>query len=161
MAVAVNPRELFVLAAECFRRKLTAWAQRLSSTAVYPPSPPTPLNRQTPGEPGTADTLLYIIYENQTALPAVVCADACFPVPDCASAGLQSAPGGNSVFFQFFSAVIMSPLLLLLVMFDPDGDRLPKWIQFVSVPLNSLVWGIGLLLLVYVIKRWRRSQAHG
>ncbi len=75
--------------------------------------------------------------------------------------GFNPPPGGNSVFFQFFSAVIMSPLLLLLAMVDPDGDRLPKWMQFGSVPLNSLVWGIGLLLLVYGIKRWRRSQAHG
>jgi hypothetical protein len=75
--------------------------------------------------------------------------------------GFNPPPGGNSAFFQFFSAAIMSPLLLPLVMFDPDGERLPKWIQFVSVPLNSLVWGIGLLLLVYVMKRWRRSHAHG
>ena len=74
--------------------------------------------------------------------------------------GFNPPPGGNSAFFQFFSTVIMSPLLLPLVMFDPDGERLPKWIQFVSVPLNSLVWGIGLLLLVYVVKRWRRSHAH-
>ncbi len=70
-------------------------------------------------------------------------------------------PGGNPALFQFVSAVIMSPLLLPLLMLDPDGERLPKWIQFVSVPLNSLVWGIGLLLLVCVIKRWRRSHAHG
>ena len=69
--------------------------------------------------------------------------------------------GGHSALFRFFSAVITAPVLLPLVMFDPDGERLPKWIQFGSVPLNSLVWGIGLLLMVYVIKRCRRSHAHG
>ena len=34
-------------------------------------------------------------------------------------------------------------------MFDPNGERLPEWIQFASVPLNSLVWGIGLMLVLY------------
>ncbi len=69
--------------------------------------------------------------------------------------------GGHSALFRFFSAVIIAPLLLPLVMFDPDGERLPKWIQFVSVPLNSLVWAVALLFLVYLSKRWHASHAHG
>lgn len=75
--------------------------------------------------------------------------------------GFNPPSGGNSAFFQFFSAVIMSPLLLPLVMFDPDEESLPKWIRFLSVPLNSLVWAMGLLFVVYLIKRWRASHAHG
>ena len=69
--------------------------------------------------------------------------------------------GGHSALFRFFSAVITAPVLLPLVMFDPDGERLPKWIQVVSVPLNSMVWGIGLLLALALIKRWRVSHERG
>ena len=75
--------------------------------------------------------------------------------------GFNPPPGGHSALFRLLSAVITAPVLLPLVMFDPDGERLPKWIQFVSVPLNSLVWGIGLLLIVALIKRWRASHAEG
>ncbi len=44
----------------CSRRSLPPWVHRLSSTAVTPPSPPTRLNPHTPGEQGTADTLLRV-----------------------------------------------------------------------------------------------------
>lgn len=67
-------------------------------------------------------------------------------------------PGGRSALFRFFVAAIMAPILLPVVMFDPDGERLPRWIQFVSVPLNSLVWGITLLLVVCISKRWLASH---
>jgi hypothetical protein len=62
-------------------------------------------------------------------------------------------PGGSSVLFKACSLVVTSPVLLPLVRFDPDGDRLPKWFQVASVPLNSLVWALGLLVLFGVAKR--------
>lgn len=71
--------------------------------------------------------------------------------------GFNPPPGGHSTLFRVFSAVITAPVLLPLVMFDPDGEKLSNWLQVVSVPLNSLIWGIGLLLLVAVIKRWCAS----
>lgn len=74
--------------------------------------------------------------------------------------GFNPPPGGHSALFRFFSAVITSPILLPLVMFDPGGERLPKWLQVVSVPVNSLIWGMGLLLLVSLIRRcyWRMHE---
>jgi hypothetical protein len=68
--------------------------------------------------------------------------------------GFNPPPGGHSALFRCFSVVVLAPVLLPLVMFDPDGDRLPKWFQYLSVPLNSLVWGLGVLLLLGLIKRW-------
>ena len=44
-------------------------------------------------------------------------------------------------------------------MFDPDGERLPKWVQFVSLPANSLIWGMGLPFVVSITKRWRANHA--
>lgn len=72
--------------------------------------------------------------------------------------GFNPPPGGHSIFFWVFSSVITAPVLLASVMFDPNGERLPKWFQVASVPLNSLIWGMGLLLLVGLIKRWRGSR---
>lgn len=69
-------------------------------------------------------------------------------------------PEGHSSFITAFSALIISPLLLPLLMFDPDGERLSKWIQFLSVPLNSLIWGMALLFAVRVIKGWAPNR-HG
>ena len=63
-------------------------------------------------------------------------------------------PGGGSILFKIFSVGLASPVLLPLVMFDPDGDRLPRWLQVISVPLNSLVWGLGLLILIGIAKRF-------
>ncbi len=75
--------------------------------------------------------------------------------------GFNPPPGGHSALFRMASAVMASPILVPLVMFDPDGERLPKWIQLVSVPLNSLVWGIAILLVAGLIKRVvRESREH-
>ncbi|MBI2927825.1 MAG: hypothetical protein HYY24_19205 [Verrucomicrobia bacterium] len=62
-------------------------------------------------------------------------------------------PGGGSIFFKIFSVGLASPVLLPLVAFDPDGDRLPRWLQVASFPLNSLVWALALLMLFSVAKR--------
>jgi uncharacterized membrane protein len=78
---------------------------------------------------------------------------------------LQSAfnppPGGHSNAFWFSWGIISAPLLLPLVMFDPDGKTLPMWLQIASLPLNSLIWGVALLFLVVVVKRWRGRLARG
>jgi hypothetical protein len=42
--------------------------------------------------------------------------------------------------------LLAMPALFPLIWFDPDGDRLPRWFQAVSFPLNSLVWALMLLL---------------
>jgi len=69
--------------------------------------------------------------------------------------------GGHSALFKLLAAVTTTPLLLPLVMFDPDGERLPEWVQYISLPLNSLIWGLGLLLAFVLIKRWRTSRRAG
>jgi hypothetical protein len=63
--------------------------------------------------------------------------------------------GGTSVLFHALLVTITGPVLLPLVLFDPDGDRLPRWLQVLSVPFNSLVWAAGLLLLVALVQKWR------
>ena len=67
--------------------------------------------------------------------------------------------GGLSSLFKVVFALLTSPIILPLLMFGPDGDRLPKWFQLLSVPLNSLVWGLGLLLLFAVVKRYRSRKS--
>lgn len=69
--------------------------------------------------------------------------------------GFNPPPGGHSTLFRFLSAVVTAPILLPLVMFDPDGERLPKWLQWLSLPMNSLIWATGVLLLGGLIKRMR------
>jgi hypothetical protein len=69
--------------------------------------------------------------------------------------------GGLSALHKFFLVVITSPVLLPLVMSDPDGDRIPRLFQFLAYPVNSLVWGIGLLLVFALIKRWRARWRRG
>ena len=72
--------------------------------------------------------------------------------------GFHPPAGGHSALIRFGSAVITAPILLPLVTFDPDGERLPGWVQIASVPLNSLVWGVLVLLAVGLVRRWRESR---
>ena len=65
---------------------------------------------------------------------------------------------GSSLLFKSFLVLITSPILLPLLMFDPDGDRLPRWLQMLSVPFNSLVCGLLLLLAFAVLRRYCRSH---
>jgi hypothetical protein len=69
--------------------------------------------------------------------------------------GFNPPAGGHGGLFTAFAALITSPVLLPLLMFDPDGERLAMWVQILSVPVNSLVWGIGVLLVLAVVKRCR------
>ena len=67
--------------------------------------------------------------------------------PDGAAAGVARA----------LAVTFALPLLLPLILFDPDGDRLPRWFQVASVPLNSLMWWAAVLLLV-AFKRRRAAR---
>ena len=49
--------------------------------------------------------------------------------------------------------VFSMPLLYPLISFDPDGDRIPRWLQWLSLSLNSLIWGL-LLLAAAAVVRW-------
>lgn len=75
--------------------------------------------------------------------------------------GFNPPSGGHPGIVKLFSAVITSPVLLPLMMYDPDGEELPKWFRLVSIPLNSLVWGLALLLLGGLIECWRVSHPRG
>ena len=52
----------------------TSWAQRLSSTAVYPPCPWTPSENPWPVHSGTADTLLQVGHEFRASICELGCA---------------------------------------------------------------------------------------
>lgn len=69
--------------------------------------------------------------------------------------GFNPPPGGHSAICRGLSALVTAPLLLPLVMFDPDGERVPRSVQLLSLPLNSLIWGMGVLLAHGLVKRWR------
>jgi hypothetical protein len=56
-------------------------------------------------------------------------------------------------------AVVLSlPVLFPLILLNPDGGRFPGWFEVLSVPLNSIVWAVLILLLIVGIKRFRASQ---
>ena len=54
-------------------------------------------------------------------------------------------------------AGLSMPLLLPLIHFDPDGERLPRWFQVASFPLNSATWAAGVMFIGTAI-RWRRAR---
>jgi hypothetical protein len=58
------------------------------------------------------------------------------------------------------AATLSMPLLLPLIQFDPDGDRLPTWFQLASFPLNSAIWAAGIAIIATAVRR-RRSQHRG
>lgn len=57
------------------------------------------------------------------------------------------------------AGLLMLPVLLPLVRMDPDGEVLPRWFQIVSLPVNSLVWAAGILLLAALVRRLRRRRS--
>ena len=61
--------------------------------------------------------------------------------------------GSGGAVERILAVAVTSPVLLPCLLYDPDGDRLPRWFQFASIPLNSLVAGL-LLLLAYTVIRW-------
>jgi hypothetical protein len=62
-------------------------------------------------------------------------------------------PGVPGMLWKGVALTVASPVILPLMMFDPDGDRLPRWVQWLSLPVNSLVWGLAILLVVSLIER--------
>jgi len=58
---------------------------------------------------------------------------------------------------------LMLPVLYPCVLTDPDGEWFPKWFQYASVPLNSLIWAAAALVVYGVIRRvrGRRREARG
>lgn len=62
-------------------------------------------------------------------------------------------PGLAATAWHVARVVLTSPLVLPLMMLDPDGERFPRWLQWLSLPLNSLVWGLAILAACAAI-RW-------
>jgi len=51
------------------------------------------------------------------------------------------------------------PLVSSIMIFDFDGDVLPKWFQAASWPLNSLICAVGLYaILTWLARRKERKQ---
>jgi hypothetical protein len=61
--------------------------------------------------------------------------------------------GSGGAVERILAIAMTSPVLLPCLLYDPDGDRLPRWFQFASIPLNSLVAGL-LLLFAFTVVRW-------
>jgi hypothetical protein len=55
--------------------------------------------------------------------------------------------------YSLVVAIFMCPVVLPLVFFDPDGDRTPRWFQWSSYLVNSLIWAVVILLLLAAVKR--------
>jgi hypothetical protein len=55
-------------------------------------------------------------------------------------------------------AVFMSPVVLPMVYSDPDGDRIPRWFQWSSYFLNSMIWAVAILLLFTAVKSLSRKR---
>lgn len=73
----------------------------------------------------------------------------------CAPNRIQLSAGRTLQCVFCFCGLISAPLLLPLVMSDPDSEELPIWLQIVSVPLNSLIWGGAVLVGFELVTRWR------
>ena len=67
--------------------------------------------------------------------------------------------GAIEIVFQYITFVLSLPVLYPCIRIDPDGKRLPRWFQFSSILLNSLVWALLLLLVFNVVKRLRTKHA--
>ena len=63
------------------------------------------------------------------------------------------SPGFLAALWKTFAIALASPVLLPLILLDPDGDKLPKWLQWLSFPFNSLVWA-GAILLAAGVMKW-------
>jgi hypothetical protein len=50
-------------------------------------------------------------------------------------------------------AVLMCPVVLPLVFSDPDGDQIPRWIQWSSYFVNGMIWAAAFLILFAIVKR--------
>ena len=55
--------------------------------------------------------------------------------------------------YNLVVAIFMCPVVLPLVFFDPDGDRTPRWFQWSSYFVNSMIWAAVILLLFAIVKR--------
>jgi hypothetical protein len=67
----------------------------------------------------------------------------------------------SSVLESLYSAtvaVLMCPVVLPLFFSDPDGDRIPRWIQWSSYFVNGMIWAAVILLLFATVKRLSRSK---
>jgi hypothetical protein len=61
--------------------------------------------------------------------------------------------------WRTLGVVVTMPVLLPMMLADPDGDRFPRWVQWASVPVNSLVWGVLILLAAAAVRRlWLRCH---
>ena len=54
-------------------------------------------------------------------------------------------------------AILMCPAVWLSFHFDPDGDRTPRWFQWSSYFVNSLIWAVVILILLVAFKRFLRG----
>jgi hypothetical protein len=63
------------------------------------------------------------------------------------------ATGLPDTILRVAGLIFSMPLLYPLICFDPDGGRIPRWLQWLSWPLNSLIWGL-VLLAVAAMARW-------
>lgn len=61
-------------------------------------------------------------------------------------------------FVNLCARVLSLPLLLPLMMLDPDGERFPMWFRHGSVLVNSLLWAILILFVIAGIKRLRSEN---
>jgi hypothetical protein len=69
--------------------------------------------------------------------------------------------GGHSFAFHVVSVWLAAPLLLPLVVLDPDGERVPRWLQMASLPINSLVAGLAILWCISLARRLRSGGKTG
>lgn len=56
-------------------------------------------------------------------------------------------------------AIFMCPVVTLSIYFDPDGDRTPKWFQWSSYFVNSVIWAVVILLLFAAAERLSRKNS--
>ena len=54
---------------------------------------------------------------------------------------------------KIITFILTLPALFPYILFDPDGERSPRWFQGFLLFFNAFLWGLLLLLLLYMVKR--------
>jgi hypothetical protein len=66
--------------------------------------------------------------------------------------------GATEAICKIITFIFTLPVMYPCMRIDPDGELLPRWFQFFSVFLNSLIWALLLLLIFHIVRRLSRRN---
>ena len=70
---------------------------------------------------------------------------------------LTPPPGLAATAWHAARRLLLLPIILPLLLFDSDGDWLPRWLQWLALVVNSAIWGVALIA-AWTAVRWLYVQ---